>query len=139
MSRFYLFEISFPLFFTSFADFCIFQKENGRIDSNIVSYKSSFLLTSLNKLHALKTYLNAFTRTLTTTTMMIIMMLWDGTTKLYEGEKIEREKSFYIENLECLFFSFFVAKRIKGWDTWKKIQNIYTYTFNCYLNKLDDF
>jgi hypothetical protein len=34
----------FPL-----TDFCIFQRENDRIDSNIVSYKSSFLLfTSLN-------------------------------------------------------------------------------------------
>jgi hypothetical protein len=30
-------------------DFCIFQKEEGdRIDTNIVSYKSSFLLTSLS-------------------------------------------------------------------------------------------
>lgn len=43
----------FPL-----TDFCIFQRENDeseRIDTNIVSYKSSFLLTSpFYKLHALK-------------------------------------------------------------------------------------
>lgn len=40
----------FPL-----TDFCIFQRDEGeRIDTNIVSYKSTFLLTSLYKLHAIR-------------------------------------------------------------------------------------